>query len=185
MLKCVSILKVKLLTMVLYFCKKCILQRVLLMIGGTTLKERYFFLHGTTSSCSVMIGYLGNKKFSVNKICKYNNGRVVMIETEIFTLLNLYNLNSETEEYDLIDIWRVKNPWSTRFPFRKKHFSGFIQRSLDYILISNSVQESVQNIDVLPSFCSDHSLLLLSYKKLPHSNLEKNFWKFNCSLIHD
>ena len=57
-----------------------------------------------------MIGYLGNKKFSVNKISKYNNGRVVMIETEIFTLLNLYNLNSETEEYDLIDIWRVKNP---------------------------------------------------------------------------
>ena len=110
MLKCLSILKVKLLTMVLYFCKKCILQRVLLMIGGTTLKERYFFLHGTTSSCSVMIGYLGNKKFSVNKTCKDNNGRVVMIETEIFILLNIYNLNSETEEYDLIDIWRVKNP---------------------------------------------------------------------------
>ena len=42
-----------------------------------------------------MIGYLGNKKFSVNKICKDNNGRVLIIETEIetetFMLLNLYN----------------------------------------------------------------------------------------------
>ena len=57
-----------------------------------------------------MIGYLGNKKFSVNKICKDNNDRVVISETEIFILLNLYNSNSETEEYDLIDIWRVKNP---------------------------------------------------------------------------
>ena len=73
-------------------------------------KGEVLFLHGTTSSCSVMIGYLGNKKFSVNKICKDNNDRVVIIETEIFILLNLYNSNSETEEYDLIDIWRVKNP---------------------------------------------------------------------------
>ena len=90
-----------------------------------------------------------------------------------------------TEKYDLIDIWRVTNPSSTRFTFRKNHFSGFIKRQLDYVFIPNSVQESVQDIAVLPSFCSDHSSLLLSYKKLPHSNLRKNFWKFNCSLIHD
>ena len=43
--------------------------------------------------------------------------------------------------------------------------SEFIQRQLDYIFIPNSVQESVQNIDVSPAFCSDHSSLLLSYKK--------------------
>ena len=89
------------------------------------------------------------------------------------------------EKYDLIDIWRVRNSSSTRFTFRKNHFSGFMQRRLDYIFISNSFQESVQNIDVLPSFCSDYLSLLLSYKKLPHSNLGKNIWKFNCSLIHD
>ena len=137
-----------------------------------------------------MIGYLGNKKFSVNKICKDNNGRVLIIEAEIetetFMLLNLYNSNSVaeqlqtlsdvglllsdfslddtktivfagdfnlffnqkleamdgkpvlkkksiseglqiTEKYDLIDIWRVRNPSSTCFTFRKNHFSGFIQ----------------------------------------------------------
>ena len=162
-----------------------------------------------------MIGYVGSKKFSVNKICKDNNGRVLIIEEEIetgtFILLNLYNPSSETEQlqtlsnvdlllldfslgdtkiivfagdfhllfnqkieatggnpvlnenpiskvlqitekYDLIDVWRVKNPSSTRFTFRKSHFSGFIQRRLGYIFISNSIQESVQNIDVLPSF---------------------------------
>ena len=38
-----------------------------------------------------MIAYHGNKKFSVNKICKSNNGRVLVIETETFLLLNLYN----------------------------------------------------------------------------------------------
>ena len=90
-----------------------------------------------------------------------------------------------TEKYDLVDIRRVKNSSSTRFAFRKSHFSGFIQRRLGYIFISNSIPESVQNINVLPSFCSDYSLLLLSYKKFPHGNIVKNFWKFDCSLIHD
>ena len=42
-----------------------------------------FFSHGTTSFCGVMIVYLGNKKFSVNKTCKDNNGRVLIIEAEI------------------------------------------------------------------------------------------------------
>ena len=211
-------------------------------------KGEVFFSYGTTSSCGVMTGYVGSKKFSVNKICKDSSGRVLIIEAEIetgtFILLNLYNPNSETEQlqtlsnvdlllsdsslddtkiivfagdfnlvfnqkiestggnavlnkkpiskvlqitekYDFIDIWKVRNSSSTRFTFRKSHFSGFIQRRLGYIFIFNLIQESIQNIDVLPSFCSDYSSLLLSYKKLSHSNLGKNFWKFDCSLIHD
>ena len=74
-------------------------------------------------------------------------------------------LRITAEKYDLMDIWRVRNPSSTRFTFRKNHFSGFIQRRLDYMFISKSVQEFVKNIDVLASFCSDHSSLLLSHKK--------------------
>ena len=65
-------------------------------------KGEVFFSQGTTSSCGVMIGYFGSKKFSVNKICKDNNGRVLIIEaeieTEMFILLNLYNPNSKTEQ---------------------------------------------------------------------------------------
>ena len=49
-----------------------------------------------------MIGYLGDKKFSGNKICKGNDDRVLIIEaefeTETFILLNIYNSNSETEQ---------------------------------------------------------------------------------------
>ena len=49
-----------------------------------------------------MIGYLGNKTFSVNKISKDSNGRVLIIEaeivTEIFILLNLCDSNFETEQ---------------------------------------------------------------------------------------
>ena len=63
---------------------------------------RLIFLHGITSSCGVVIRYLSKKKFSVNKICKDNNCRVLIIEadieTEMFILLNLHNSNSETEQ---------------------------------------------------------------------------------------
>ena len=49
-----------------------------------------------------MIGYLSNKKFSVYKITTGNYGIVLIIDeeikTETFILLNLYNLNSETEQ---------------------------------------------------------------------------------------
>ena len=74
---------------------------------------------------------------------------------------------------------------SKHFTFRKNHFSGFIQRWLHCIFISNSLQESVPNVDVLPSFCSDHWSLLLSCRNISHSNLGKNFSKFNCSLIYN
>ena len=35
-----------------------------------------------------MIDYLGNKKFSINKICKDNNGRALINEADIETRLS-------------------------------------------------------------------------------------------------
>ena len=61
------------------------------------------------------------------------------------------------EKYDLIDIWRIRNPFSKRYTFRKNHFSRYIQRHLDYIFVSNTLQELLQHTSISPSFCSDHS----------------------------
>ena len=41
------------------------------------------------------------------------------------------------ETFNLCDIWRIRNPKTRRFTFRQQHCSGFIQRRLDYIFISN------------------------------------------------
>ena len=176
-----------------------------------------------------MIGYLDNKKFSVNNICKDNNAKILIIkveiETETFILVNLCNSNSDTEQLSDADLllsdfsldnkktidfagdfnlfFNQKIEVASKHPVLKKRTiwkilkiigkydliytlwvrdpSGFIQRRLDYVFISNSIQESAQN----PSFFSDHLLSLLSHKNLPHSNLGKNFEKFNYSLIHD
>ena len=89
------------------------------------------------------------------------------------------------EKYDLIDIWRIRNPFSKRFTFRKNHFSGYIPRHLDYIFVSNTLQESLQQTSILPSFCIDHFSILVSYNKLTEISLGKRFWKFNSSLVQD
>ena len=54
-----------------------------------------------------MIGYLGNKNFLVNKICKDNNRRVLIIEVEIekpFIFLNRYNSNSATKQLQTLSV---------------------------------------------------------------------------------
>ena len=47
-----------------------------------------------------------------------------------------------SENFNLCDIWRVRNPHERLSTFRQKYFTGIIQRRLDYILVSNSLQES-------------------------------------------
>ena len=89
------------------------------------------------------------------------------------------------EKFDLSDFWRIRNPLCKRFTFRKNHFSGFIQRRLDFFFISNSLQESIKKTDILPSFCSDHSPIFISFQKNQDITLGKHFWKFNNSLIQD
>ena len=36
------------------------------------------------------------------------------------------------ETYNLIDIWRKRNPKAKQYSFQQKHVSGFLQRRLDY-----------------------------------------------------
>ena len=79
-----------------------------------------------------MIDYLGNKKFSVNKICKDNNEKVLIIEAKIetgtFILLNLYNSNSETEQLQAlsdVDGWKpvLKNKSVSKVLKLPKHMT--------------------------------------------------------------
>ena len=64
----------------------------------------------------------------------------------------------------LFDIWRIRNPNVRRFTFRQNQVSDFIERRLDFFLISNILQESVIKTGVLASSCTDHSLIFFSLK---------------------
>ena len=68
------------------------------------------------------------------------------------TLINLL------EKLDVGDIFRIRNPIKKRFTFRRKTRNNtVIHRRLDYIFLSNSLQEYANKIEVLPSMLSDHS----------------------------
>ena len=57
--------------------------------------------------------------------------------------------------FDSVDIRCVRNPECKRFTWRQQ--SPIIQRRLDYWLLSDSYQEEVENVDIIPSINSDHS----------------------------
>ena len=69
-------------------------------------KGEVFFSHGSTSSCGVMIGYLGSTKFQLNEINKDDHGRIRIVDANIddqnFVLINFYNANTESEQINTI-----------------------------------------------------------------------------------
>ena len=69
-------------------------------------KGEVFFSYGSTSSCGVMTGYLGSKKFQLNKIYKDDHGRILIVDAnndnQNFVLINFYNANTESEEINTI-----------------------------------------------------------------------------------
>ena len=75
------------------------------------------------------------------------------------------------ESFDLCDIWRIRNPTT-----------GYNQRRLDYFLVSNILQESVSETDILASFCTDYSPFFFSVS-LNSGNFSRGrgLWKFNNS----
>ena len=79
------------------------------------------------------------------------------------------------EKYDLVDIWKTRNRFSKRYVFKKNDFSGYIQRCLDYIFISNTLKQSLQQSSILSSFRSFYSPILVSYNKLTQISLVKTF----------
>ena len=71
-------------------------------------------------------------------------------------------------ENDLCDIYTVRNPDTVRITWHRK--TPFKQRRLDLFLISDSLQENTELVDIIPSVQSDHSVFKL---------------KFNNSLVND
>ena len=61
------------------------------------------------------------------------------------------------EEYDLCDIWRIRN-----HTFMQNDSSGIINRRVDYIFILNKLQEFFNNTCIIPAFKTDHSSVLIT-----------------------
>ena len=61
--------------------------------------------------------------------------------------------------------------------------SPAIQRRVDYWLITNSIQEEVEKVDIIPAISSDHSAIMLGINGIESMTCGPSFWKFNASLL--
>ena len=70
-----------------------------------------------------------------------------------------------------------------RFSWRQR--TPFKQRRLDYIFVSNTLQESVTQIEIIPSVPSDHSAVILKLRPLLGDKRGPGYRKFKNSLVND
>ena len=63
--------------------------------------------------------------------------------------------------------------------------SPFIQRRLDYWLISDVCQDEIEKSDIIPSINSDHSAIFLQFNSIEKSDHAPSSWKFIASLVDD
>ena len=89
------------------------------------------------------------------------------------------------ETLDICDIWRIRNFKRQNFTFRRNHSIGFIERQLDYIFVSNYLQEFFNYTDVLPAISTDHFPVLISLSNNNSGNNGRGLWKYNSSLVYD
>ena len=83
--------------------------------------------------------------------------------------------------YDLVDIWRIRDPNSKKFSWRQK--SPIIQRRLDYWLISDLLQGYVSKVGIVTAIRTDHHAIILGIDSLDDQRRGPSFWKFNTSLF--
>ena len=61
-----------------------------------------FFSHEASNSCGVLIAYLGKTSFALNKQKTDKAGRILILDVTLdadhYTLINLYNANTATEQ---------------------------------------------------------------------------------------
>ena len=91
-------------------------------------------------------------------------------------------VNQACEEFNLTDIWRILNPESQRYTWRRR--KPEIQCRLDFFLISSSLICDTNLADIAPGYKTDHSIILLEIA-LHQNPRGRGFWKFNSSLLTD
>lgn len=85
--------------------------------------------------------------------------------------------------YDLVDIWRERNPHNQRFTWTSS-ITNDIHCRLDFFLISRSLMYSTRNATITPSLNSDHSMINLDLS-IDNEQRGPGFWKFNNALLND
>ena len=87
---------------------------------------------------------------------------------------------------NLVDIWRIKNPDTRRYTWRKVVHKGIQQSRLDMWLIANSFIYKMNETSIDTSILSDHNLITLKLEAIGSiKNRGRGSWKLNTSLLKE
>ena len=123
--------------------------------------------------CEIVLG--GDFNFIFNTELESDGGNPKLKLSSIATF------NSLSNEFSLVDVWRVRNPDKKCYTFRQP--MPLIQRRLDFFFISDSLQENVEKVDIIPAVRTDHSALLMKINTIQTFQRGRGYWKFNNSLL--
>lgn len=84
------------------------------------------------------------------------------------------------DDYNLVDVWKNKNPMSKKGTFHRNNYSS----RLDYIFAPAFIIPSVQSITIHPEPLSDHCIVSMEAKIRTNSR-GPGFWRFDNTLLAD
>ena len=84
-------------------------------------------------------------------------------------------------DYNIQDIWRVKNPDRRRFTWHR----GETHSRLDYWFISNTLQDHIEKVDIIPALKTDHSAVMTHFKSFESQEKGKGHWRLNTTFIEE
>ena len=93
--------------------------------------------------------------------------------------------NSIIENYDLVDIWRIRNNEKLNYTWREKGRGGLVQSRLDYFIISKNLSYQVSHTSIKASIKSDHSIISITIKFTSTQRRGKGFWKMNLNPLNN
>ena len=105
--------------------------------------------------------------------CNYRRQNNVKASEKVLDMMN--NMN-------LVDIYRMENPSTRRYTWRRS--TPLQQSRLDFFLISNELVPIAKEIDIIPGYKTDHSIITLGLQ-FGGEGQRNQFWKFNTSLLSD
>jgi hypothetical protein len=103
---------------------------------------------------------------------------------------NKKNLNAETikefmDEHNLNDIWRIRNPGTRRYTWRRSIKHTTQQSRLDYFIIADGLSFSITDCQIHTRYLSDHNIISITISTNIQKDNAKGTWKFNNSLLAD
>ena len=102
----------------------------------------------------------------------------------VLKLKAIFQLKSIISNYDLIDIWRVRNLTLRQFTWRRK--TPLQVSRFDFLLISNDLQFGVDSYENLCPLSSDHSPVKLTLRTDLADDRRRGYWKFiSCSVLEN